>query len=166
MTRRSNLTPQQAIDRLRGKRRPLTWKALALLIEQRSGIAVNPGYLNAVYHGQRDASNHLRAALGCMLKPAAAAPCGKRLANGTICLEVHTRGHPREKRPVTSPRVTLDGLRQTHQIEVSANPRGVFVTIGPDAPDSPIEDARRFDSWPAAVHWIILWSKGKACQMK
>lgn len=90
--RQSKLTAAQALLKLRtkhhGQPRP-SWRQIGRQL--RPAKPFNGGLLNLVANGKRDAANDLRAALGVALRPIPAQPCW--------CGEVHTKGHPRDKKP-------------------------------------------------------------------
>jgi len=163
MTPRPKKTPAEAIQKIRGKRSPKTWKQVAEIIEQRGHFPqgkFNVGYLQQIMEGKRDANNEIRMALNCELKDAPGKPCGKKMPDGTRCILNHgSRRHPKlidQAAPIKS-RVTLDTLRSTHEIAITANSTGVFVNIADDS-----YGARQFDSWSAAMHWITHdWAQEK-----
>ena len=163
-------TPAQAIEKLRGKRQPKTWGEVARLIEERGHLpahSLSVGFLHQIMHGQRDANNEIRMALKCELKDVPGQPCGKKLPDGTRCLINHgSKSHPKAINASTAPskpRVTLDTLRSTHEIEIAATPAGVSIQIYHVKNLHLAARDQHFDSWSAAMHWLTHeWAKEQA----
>lgn len=107
MTRKpSNLTPQAALLKLTRKRPHKTLRQIAK--DLRPEKPFNVGELSGVINGKRDASNALRAALGCHLKPTAAQPCEYiDPQTGRMCGQHHAdqKFHQRAKRKAKHPKV-------------------------------------------------------------